>query len=53
MGFVLAVNGDLNGKTYPYGVEVDVFETQSMLMTPNLHKWYRDSAGSLVDISSV
>lgn len=42
--------GNLNGKTYPYGVEVDVFETQSMLMTPNLHKWYRDSAGSLVDI---
>lgn len=42
--------GNLNGKTYPYGVEVDVFETQSMLMTPNLHKWYRDSEGSLVDI---
>ena len=42
--------GDISGKSYPYGVEVDVFETQSMLMTPNLHKWYRDSAGSLVDI---
>lgn len=42
--------GDISGKSYPYGVEVDVFETQSMLLTPNLHKWYTDTAGKLVDV---
>ena len=41
-------SGKLNGTPSPYGVEVDVFESQSLNLTPNLHKWY-DSTGSNIN----
>lgn len=44
-------SGDLSGTPSPYGVEVDVFETQSMNMTPNLHKWYNSTGSNITDVA--
>lgn len=43
--------GKLNGKTSPYGAEVDIFEIQSMNMTPNLHKWYDNTGSNIYDVA--
>lgn len=44
-------SGDLNGTPSPYGVEVDVFEVQSLNLTPNLHKWYESTGSNIKDVA--
>lgn len=44
-------SGDLNGTPSPYGVEVDVFEGQSLNLTPNLHKWYDSTGSNIIDVA--
>lgn len=36
-------SGKLGGSLSENGVEVDIFETQGLNLTPNLHKWYGSS----------
>lgn len=44
-------SGDLNGTPSDYGVEVDVFESQSLNLTPNLHKWYKSTGSNITDVA--
>lgn len=44
-------SGKLNGTPSPYGVEVDVFEVQSLNLTPNLHKWYDSTGSNIIDVA--
>ena len=44
-------SGKINGTPSPYGVEVDVFESQSLNLTPNLHKWYDSTGSNITDVA--
>lgn len=44
-------SGDLKGTPSDYGVEVDVFESQSLNLTPNLHKWYDSTGSNIKDVA--
>lgn len=44
-------SGKINGTPSPYGVEVDVFESQSLNLTPNLHKWHDSTGSNITDVA--
>lgn len=47
----LTSSGSLGTKNAPYGVEVDVFESQAELLVPNLHKWYESTGTNITDVA--
>lgn len=47
----LTSTGSLGNQNAPYGVEVDVFETQNNLLVPNLHKWYSSTGSNITDVA--
>ena len=47
----LTSSGSLGTQNASYGVEVDIFETQSNFLTPNLHKWYTSTGSNTTDVA--